>query len=84
MKSNVVMLADRYEQQSDQESEQEMSEVLQEDVRYAIEHGILVSNLSYYVAEKLGCDEIFCKQMAMTGMLHDIGKLRLRDRKSVV
>ena len=77
MKSSVGMVAERYEQQTDLESEQEMSELLQEDARYAIEHGVLVSNLSYYVAEKLGCDETFCKQMAMTGMLHDIGKLRL-------
>ena len=41
--------------------------------------GIAVCNLAYAVAAELGQDEEFCYQMAIAGMLHDIGKLKLTD-----
>lgn len=47
------------------------------DLKDALEHGMLVSTLAYNLAKELGNDEEFCYEMAMAGMLHDIGKLKL-------
>ena len=42
-----------------------------------LNQGVVVSNLAYAVAAEMGRDEAFCYQMAIAGMLHDIGKLKL-------
>lgn len=42
-------------------------------------HGIVVSNLAYFVSKEFGLPEEDCLKMANAGMLHDIGKLRLRN-----
>lgn len=47
------------------------------DLKDALEHGMLVSTLAYNLAKELGNDEDFCYEMAVAGMLHDIGKLKL-------
>lgn len=64
---------------TEQEIEQEdaMKLAIREDLEYAISHGIVVSNLAYHVAKELGENEEFCRDIAMAGMLHDIGKLKL-------
>lgn len=49
------------------------------DLSEELNHGIAVSNLAYAVTAELGQDEEFCYQMAIAGMLHDIGKLKLTD-----
>ena len=49
------------------------------DLSEELNHGLAVSNLAYAVAAELGQDEEFCYQMAIAGMLHDIGKLKLTD-----
>ena len=49
------------------------------DLSEELNHGIAVSNLAYAVAAELGQDEEFCYQMAIAGMLHDIGKLKLTE-----
>ena len=49
------------------------------DLSEELNHGIAVSNLAYAVAAELVQDEEFCYQMAIAGMLHDIGKLKLTD-----
>ena len=49
------------------------------DLSEELNHGIAVSNLAYAEAAELGQDEEFCYQMAIAGMLHDIGKLKLTD-----
>ncbi|HAU88188.1 MAG TPA: phosphohydrolase [Lachnospiraceae bacterium] len=54
-----------------------MKLAVKEDLKYAISHGIIVSNLAYYVAKELGESDSFCSNIAMAGMLHDIGKLKL-------
>ena len=51
--------------------------LLDVDLSEELNHGIAVSNLAYAVAAELGQDEEFCYQMAIAGMLHDIGKLKL-------
>ena len=58
---------------------------VKEDFEYAISHGIIVSNLAYYVSKELGETEEFCSDMAMAGMLHDIGKQRyFKDRRNEI
>lgn len=42
-------------------------------------HGIYVSNMVYLVAKELGLPEEQCYELAVAGVLHDIGKLRLND-----
>ena len=37
-------------------------------------HGMRVSNLAYQVAKEMGEPEEFCHDLAVAGMLHDIGK----------
>lgn len=40
-------------------------------------HGMYVSNLSYELTKELGEEEDFCQAMALAGIFHDIGKLKL-------
>lgn len=54
-----------------------IEDVFREDFKDAIDHGILVSNLANLIAKELGESDEFCQQIAVAGMLHDIGKLRL-------
>lgn len=53
-------------------------------LRYSLEeqlvHGMRVSNYAYLVAKELGMDEDFCYDMAVAGMLHDIGKELVSSR----
>ena len=53
--------------------------VMTTDFAEAICHGMIVSELAVLVAKELGCDEEFCKKIALAGMVHDIGKLQLRE-----
>lgn len=56
---------------------EELVDAMEEDLADAIKHGMLVSNLASSVARELNETQDFVKEMAMAGMLHDIGKLRL-------
>ena len=47
----------------------------EEDVTEEINHGIRVSNMAYCVAKELGLYEEQCHELALAGMMHDIGKL---------
>ena len=51
--------------------------ILDFDLSAELNHGVVVSNLAYAVAAEMGQDEAFCYQMAIAGMLHEIGKLKL-------
>lgn len=42
-----------------------------------IVHGMIVSNLAYALGKELGYEEEFCYDLAIAGMVHDIGKLKL-------
>jgi len=42
-----------------------------------INHGILISNLAYKMGQELGLEKQKCYDLAVAGMVHDIGKLRL-------
>lgn len=52
---------------------------LQETLGEALIHGMVVSNLAYYVGKTLGLPEEQLHTLAVAGMVHDIGKLRLRS-----
>lgn len=51
--------------------------ILEFDLSNELQHGIVVSNLAYSVASEMGLDEKICYELALAGMLHDIGKLKL-------
>lgn len=59
------------------------------DLKSGLNHGIMVSNLTYLIAKKMNLDEDMCYEMAVAGLVHDIGKLQLsqylygRDEKSL-
>nr|WP_317349268.1 HD domain-containing phosphohydrolase [uncultured Blautia sp.] len=53
--------------------------ILDFDLSAELNHGIVVSNLAYAVASEMGLDEKVCYELALAGMLHDIGKLRLTE-----
>lgn len=57
--------------------EEEIQDIVKEDLDDAISHGIVVSKLAYLLSEELNMDQNFCYEMAIAGMLHDIGKLKL-------
>ena len=52
---------------------------LQDSFGEAILHGVVVSNLASFVAREMALSEEQCHNLAIAGMLHDIGKLRLRS-----
>ena len=52
---------------------------LQDSLGEAILHGIVVSNLAYFVGKEMDFSEKQCHDLAVAGMLHDIGKLKLRS-----
>lgn len=49
------------------------------DLEKEIKHGIQVSNLAYQTGKMLGLEETMCHELAVAGILHDIGKLKLRN-----
>ncbi len=49
------------------------------DLEKEIKHGIQVSNLAYQTGKMLGLEETICHELAVAGILHDIGKLKLRN-----
>ena len=44
-----------------------------------IRHGIIVCNLARRVALEMGLPRAVCYEIALAGMLHDIGKLKLKE-----
>lgn len=58
-------------------TETEARNIFEEDITEEVNHGIRVSNLAYYVAKTLGLYEDICYELAVAGMVHDIGKLRV-------
>ena len=50
--------------------------LLQYSLREQLVHGMRVSNLACGLAKELGLPEDYCYDMAVAGMLHDIGKER--------
>ena len=55
-----------------------IGKVIHYDLVTEINHGILVSSLASAVGEELGLPKEQCHELAVAGVLHDIGKLRAR------
>ena len=55
----------------------EFQKTLFADTRDNIIHGVCVSNLTYLTAHEMGLEEDICYDLAIAGILHDIGKLQL-------
>lgn len=51
--------------------------ILEFDLSSELNHGMRVSNLAYAVASEMGLEPDICYELAIAGMLHDIGKLKL-------
>lgn len=47
------------------------------DLKSGISHGVLVGNLTYRLAQKLGLPEEDAYELKLAGLLHDVGKLKL-------
>jgi len=52
---------------------------IQDSLGDALAHGMFVSNLAFLVGRELRLPEEECYNLAVAGMVHDIGKLRLRS-----
>ncbi len=57
--------------------ETDKDEVVADDLKEAVDHGILVSKLAYLLSREMEMDKVFCYAMAQAGIVHDIGKLKL-------
>lgn len=54
-----------------------LEDSIKEELVDVICHGIVVSNLSALLSRELGEDEEFCREIAVAGLLHDIGKIKM-------
>ena len=54
-----------------------LRDIVLSDLKSNLNHGILVSRLTYLIAKEMKLDEDMCYEMAVAGMVHDIGKMRL-------
>ena len=55
----------------------QMEKTLLTDLKDNLIHGICVSNLTYMTACEMGLDDTVSYELAVAGLVHDIGKLRL-------
>ena len=61
------------------DAEKTADRILDFDLSAELNHGIVVSNLAYEVASELGLEQVSRYELAVAGMLHDIGKLKLTE-----
>ena len=59
------------------ENSEQLKREVENDLSDAIQHGMLVSILARRLAIELGKSREFCNDMAVAGLLHDIGKMKL-------
>lgn len=55
----------------------ELDEGYEAIIKDALAHGMCVSNIAYAISKEMGMEEEFCNELAVAGMIHDIGKIRL-------
>lgn len=53
--------------------------ILDQDISDAILHGIYVSNMAYEIGKEMRLSKDVLQELAIAGMLHDIGKLKLAE-----
>lgn len=56
---------------------EEFDDTIISDLKSGINHGIMVANLTYLIAREMKLDEDICHDVAVAGLVHDIGKLKL-------
>lgn len=56
---------------------EKLNDIIISDLKSGITHGVTVSNLTYLIAKEMKLDEDMCYELAIAGLLHDIGKLKL-------
>lgn len=56
---------------------EKLNDIIISDLKSGIAHGVTVSNLTYLIAKEMKLDEDMCYELAIAGLLHDIGKLKL-------
>lgn len=56
--------------------------IVDKEVADAVEHGIYVSNMAYEIGKELNLPDEELHELAVAGILHDIGKLRLSEHTS--
>ncbi len=72
-----------------QEENEDLLGYIINDFKSGLIHGVLVANLSYELAKRLGVDESYANDIKQAGLIHDIGKLKLsqylygRDSRSL-
>ena len=62
-----------------QQWDHELETSLQDSLGDQIVHGMIVSNLAYLIGREMELSQKQCHDLAVAGLLHDIGKLRLRS-----
>ena len=60
-------------------SDAEQLQYIFNDYKNGIEHGVLVANLTYQLAKRMGLSEEECYELKIAEMMHDIGKLKLSE-----
>ena len=60
-------------------SDAEQLQYIFNDYKNGIEHGVLVANLTYQLAKRMGLNEEEWYELKIAGMMHDIGKLKLSE-----
>lgn len=63
----------------EEDEDRKIKKSIDDDLREAIDHGILVSMLARLLSTTLNKDEEFTHLMAQAGLVHDIGKLKLGE-----
>lgn len=72
-----------------QEENEDLLGYIINDFKSGLRHGVLVANLSYELAKRIGVDESYANDIKQAGLIHDIGKLKLsqylygRDSRSL-
>ena len=61
----------------DNNDSDEMIDFNIDSIPEALMHGICVSNLAYDIGKELDLDDEYCNMLAMAGMVHDIGKVKV-------
>ena len=54
-----------------------MRQYLQEDLAEDLVHGMCVGKFAHELGKELALDKKFCYELALGGVLHDVGKLRI-------
>lgn len=55
----------------------QLYQILEQDLAAGLTHAVCVSNLAYHLAKEVQMDMEYCHDLAVAGILHDVGKMKL-------